>query len=137
MRVEALVKPTEDAEKVREALVRFFPDAAISEESGLLVATTKDLRPLRHRIWELRIIDTFRGQFLHGMAGTPYDHTTFRLSKQAALANHISFPPTPHVLGDLRVTVTAEPADARDIERLALWLCPETLDGEIVGPIEP
>lgn len=131
--VEAAVKPTEDVAKVREAMLRFFPEAVVTEAAGALRATTTDLRPLRKRVWELRIIDTFRGQYLHAIEG---NSTMLRLSKQAALGNHISFPPTPHVLGDLRVTVTAEPGDLLDIERLGWWLCPETKDGEIVGPID-
>jgi predicted RNA binding protein with dsRBD fold (UPF0201 family) len=135
VRVVAPVRFTEDPERVRQAVRNLFPDAAFEETPQGLAATTADLLPLRQRVWQLRIIDTFRGQFLHGMDAAK-THTTFRMSKQAALANHVSFPATPHVLGDLTVTVTPEPGDPLDVERLAWWMAPETRDGEIVGPTD-
>lgn len=132
-RIVAPVRPTEDPERVRQAVRNLFPDAAFQETERGLEATATDLRPLRQRVWQLRIIDTFRGQFLHGMDAAK-THTTFRVSKQAALANQVSFPATPHVLGDLTITVTPDADDPLDIEQLAWWLAPETKDGEIVGP---
>ncbi|HUR60778.1 MAG TPA: RNA-binding domain-containing protein [Candidatus Thermoplasmatota archaeon] len=136
VRVTAPVRPTEDPAKVRQAILNLFPDALLQETARGLEATTSVLLPLRQRVWRLRIIDTFRGQFLHGMDAA-LTHTTFRISKQAALAGHVSFPATPHVLGDLTVTITAEPGDLLGIEELAWWLAPETKDGEIVGPKDP
>lgn len=130
------LRPTEDPAKVRQAILNLFPDAAVTDAPDFLEATTADLRPLRERVWELRIIDTFRGQFLHGMDAAK-THTTFRLSKQAALARKVSFPPTPHVLGDITVTILAEPGDPLGIEALAWYLAPETKDGEIVGRVDP
>lgn len=132
----APVRFTEDPARVRQAVRSLFPDAAFREVPGGLEADSSDLRPLRQRVWQLRIIDTFRGQFLHGMDAAR-THTTFRVSKQAALAGHVSFPAAPHVLGDLTVTVAPGPDDPLDVERLAWWLAPETKDGEIVGPKDP
>jgi predicted RNA binding protein with dsRBD fold (UPF0201 family) len=136
VRVTAPIRFTEDPERVRQAVCNLFPDAAFTETPIGLEAASADLRPLRSRVWQLRIIDTFRGQFLHGMDAAK-THTTFRVSKQAALANQVSFPATPHVLGDLTLTITAEPGDPLDIEKLAWWMAPETKDGEIVGPKDP
>ena len=137
--VSAPIRPTEDAAKVEAAALRFFPDATVQRAPDGLKATTSDLQPLRSRVWELRIIDTVRGQLLHGLHGyggpTPPASLSFRLSKQAASAGKVSFPPTPHPLGDLTVHVELEPGDPwKDAEALAMWLCPETKDGEIVGP---
>jgi predicted RNA binding protein with dsRBD fold (UPF0201 family) len=126
------VRPTEDAAKVEAALRRFFPDADVERAPDALRATAGGLEAFRARVWELRIIDTVRGQLLHGASGPAL---RFRLSKQAAAAGKVSFPPTPHPLGDLEVRVEVEPSDPwPDAERLAWWLCPETKDGEIVGP---
>ena len=137
VRIATPVRPTEDDAKVRQAVLQLFPDADIRGVEGGLVATTRDLHALRRRVFELRIIDTFRGQFLHGMDDAKRS-TSFRLSKQAALAGHVSFTPRPHALGDLDVTITLDAADSwTDIERLAFWMCPETKDGEIVGTVEP
>lgn len=138
VRITTAVRPTEEPERVREAVVRLFPDADVKATQESISATTNDLGPLRRRIWELRIIDTFRGQFLHGATEQGKGRSTgFRLSKQAALAGKVSFAPMPHPLGDLDVRVELERGDPwPDIERLAFWLCPETKDGEIVGPSE-
>jgi predicted RNA binding protein with dsRBD fold (UPF0201 family) len=137
--VSTPIRPTEDPAKVEAALHRFFPGAEVQRAPDALKATTGDLQPFRSRVWELRIIDTVRGQLLHGLQGyggpTPPMALAFRLSKQAAAAGKVSFPPTPHPLGDLEVRVEVEPGDPwPTAEALAWWLCPETKDGEIVGP---
>jgi predicted RNA binding protein with dsRBD fold (UPF0201 family) len=133
------IRPTEDPAKVEAALHRFFPGADLQRAPDFLKATAQDLSAFRARVWELRIIDTVRGQLLHGLHGyggpTPPTSLSFRLAKQAAAAGKISFPPTPHPLGDLEVRVEVEPGDPwPDAEKLVWWVCPETKDGEIVGP---
>ncbi|MFA5944277.1 MAG: RNA-binding domain-containing protein [Candidatus Thermoplasmatota archaeon] len=129
------IRPTEDATKVEAALHRFFPDADVQRAPDGLKATTSDLLPFRSRVWELFIIDTVRGQLLHGMAADGLS-LSFRLSKQAAAAGKVSFPPTPHPLGDLEVRIEVEPGDPWPaLEPLVWWICPETKDGAIVGPI--
>jgi predicted RNA binding protein with dsRBD fold (UPF0201 family) len=132
--VSTPIRPTEDAAKVEAALLGFFPGAEVQRATDALKATTSDLLAFRQRVWELRIIDTVRGQLLHGMAADG-SHLAVRLSKQAAFAGKVSFPPTPHPLGDLEVRVEVEPGDPWPaVEPLVWWLCPETKDGEIVGP---
>jgi predicted RNA binding protein with dsRBD fold (UPF0201 family) len=136
--VSTPVKVTEDPARVEEAARKLFPDLEGGVADGRFTATTRDLRPLRKRIWELRIIDTARGQVLHGTPTGAARSTRFRLAKQAALAGKVSFPPAPHALGDLEVAVEIEDGDPWvDIDSFALWLCPETKDGEIVGPVLP
>ncbi len=136
--VSTPVKPTEDPARVEEAARRLFPDATVTFAGGRLTATTGDLRALRQRVWELRIIDTVRGQVLHGAPSDEATGTRFRLSKQAALAGKVSFPPSPHALGDLEVTVQLEGGDPwANVGALAAWLCPETRDGEVVGAVLP
>ncbi|MGB0652842.1 MAG: RNA-binding domain-containing protein [Thermoplasmatota archaeon] len=136
LHVRAVVRPTEDEEKVAEAARRFLgPEASTQHLDGAVEASTTELEPLRRRIWEQRIIDTFRGQLLHGMADEGLA-TTFRLSKQAAYHGKLSFPPSPHGLGDLDVALRLEDGDGwRDVEQLIWWLCPETRDGQIVGDV--
>lgn len=130
--VSTPVRPTEDSAKVEAALLRFFPDATVERATDALKATASDLTALRARVWELRIIDTVRGQLLHGAEGPSIK---VRLSKQAAAAGKVSFPPTPHPLGDLNLRIEVEPGDPwADGEALAWWLCPATKDGEIVAP---
>lgn len=135
--VTAPVRPTEDPERVASAALRFFPDGTVDRDGDTLVVAATDLERLRKRIWELRIIDTFRSRVLSGLDADRRSFTVM-LSKQAAFAGRVSFPAAPHALGDLRVTVAVAPDDAwDDAEALAWWLCPETRDGEIVGPTGP
>ncbi len=134
MRVEVRTPllPTEDPEKVAQAVARFLPEAEVSEADGRVTATGDSLEMLRQRIWELRIIDTFRGALLGGCEG---QRLRFITSKQAAFAGKVSLPAAPHPLGDLAWTVTLGEDDPwGDAEALAWWLCPETADGEIIGP---
>ncbi len=136
LEVRTPLRPTEVEERVVSAVGRFFPDGEATIVGQEVMLTSSDPHPLRERIWELRIIDTFRGQFLHGVAR---DHASarFSLSKQAASQGKISFPPTPHGLGDLKVRVVIEDGDPwEDAVEFAWWLCPETPDGEIVGPVD-
>lgn len=134
--VSTPVRPTEDPARVEEAVRRLFPDLEGAHQGGRYAGATASLAAFRRRVWELRIIDTVRGQVLHGTPSGAQRRTRFRLAKQAALAGKVSFPPTPHPLGDLEVTVELEDGDPwQDMDAFALWLCPQTKDGEIVGPV--
>ncbi len=127
------LRPTEVDARVVAAALRFFPDGEVDIIDGEVWLQSNDLTELRNRIWELRIIDTFRGQYLHGVSND-LASSKFRLSKQAASQGKLSFPPTPHGLGDLVIRVFVEDGDPwADAVELAWWLCPETKDGEIVG----
>lgn len=131
------VRFTEDEAKVRDAVQALFPGADLARTADGWEGSSGDLRPLRRRVWELRIIDATRGQLLRGLAADGRS-LTVRFSKQAALAGRVSFPPTPHALGDIEATLRVEADDPwPDAERLAWWLAPETREGEIVGPVEP
>ena len=129
----APVRPTEVAERVEAAVTRFFP-GDVERSAGGVRVTGHDLRPLRERVWELRIIDTFRGAVLRGADGA---RSRFHISKQAAAAGKVSLPPARHSLGDIEVVLEVENGDPwADAEALAWWLCPETAEGEIVGPTD-
>jgi len=124
------VRPTEEAAKVAAAATRLVP-GVVEHAADALVVRADSLDALRARVWELRIIDTVRGQLLPGASGGVL---RFRLAKQAAAAGKVSFPPTPHPLGDLEVKAELEPGDPwPDAEALCWWLCPATKDGEIVS----
>ncbi len=128
------MQSTEDPAKVAEAAARYLPEPRIEHREGAVVAHGHDLLLLRKRVWELRIIDTFRSALLRGAQDNVL---RFRTSKQAAFAGRVSLPPTRHALGDLQWTVEVEDGDPwGDAEALAWWLCPETKDGEVVGPMD-
>ncbi len=129
VQVRTELHPTEVQDRVEQAVRAFLPGASVSTAGGV-VATGSDLEPLRRRIWELKIIDTFRGSCV-----ADGDTLRFRISKQAALADKVALPPARHPLGDLDWTVRVTADDPwDDAEALMWWLCPETEDGRIVGP---
>jgi predicted RNA binding protein with dsRBD fold (UPF0201 family) len=122
--------PTEDEAVVEAAALAFMEGATEwTERDGRrhLTATGSDITLLRQRIWENRIIDSFRGQ-----ASVEGNSVYFVTSKQAASLGTLSLPAAPHALGDLAWTITVDDADGRTAQELLMWLCPETEDGEIV-----
>ncbi len=127
--VAAPLHPTEVPERVAQAVGAFWPGAPVIGDDAVTLESDH-LAAFRERIWELRIIDTARGQMLHRCDGAT---TNVWLSKQAAMHNKINFPPGEHALGNVVVTITVEDDDPwADAEELVWWLCPETADGEIV-----
>ncbi len=118
-----------------EAVGKFWPEADLQAEEGAIKGVAHELDTLRARVWELQIIDAFRGCILPGA----HEQTLrFRIGKQAALAGKVAVPPTIHVLGDITVAVSLEEGDPwPDAEHLAWWICPETAEGEIIGRKDP
>lgn len=129
--VTAPVRPTEDPAKVQQAVQAFW-DGAVEGTPEQVMLTGGSLDAFRDRVWELQIIDTIRSGLLAGAKGR---YLGFRLDKQAALRRKVSFPPSPHALGDLHVRVDLDEGDAwDDAEELVWWICPPTKDGKIVEP---
>jgi predicted RNA binding protein with dsRBD fold (UPF0201 family) len=131
--VQAAIRPTESRERVEAACRTLFSGTAGGD--GEVVLRGHDLEALRRRVWELRIIDAVRGALLGGCDGAVL---RFALSKQAAAAGKVALPVAQHALGELEVEVRVEADDPwADAEAVVWWLCPETQDGEIVGPTGP
>ncbi|MGQ0797725.1 MAG: RNA-binding domain-containing protein [Methanobacteriota archaeon] len=104
VRVSAPVRPTEDADKVRRALLHVFPDLRIDASEDGLRGTTESVDRLRDLIRNRKIRDTARGVLLRGREG---DRTRFELNKQAAFAGRVSFA-AGSPLGDISVEIESE-----------------------------
>lgn len=102
VKLRAPVHPTEDVERVRAALVAFFPDAKVQEGDGVLLAEASDLGRLRELIRSERIPDSARGQMLMGLSRDGLS-ARFLLGKQAAAVGRIHFGPLRSPLGDIEV----------------------------------
>lgn len=133
IQIETPCKATEVQERVEAAIGQVFPDAVCRVEGDVLVAEAADATHLRKRVWELRIIDTFRSALLSGQDG---DVVRVSLSKQAAYGGKVRLPVGRSPLGDLDVAFTLTEEDPWDAEGFIWWLCPETEDGQIVGPTD-
>ena len=122
--VSCPVFPSEDPEKVRQAIMNIFPDAAISVNGNEMNASPANMEHFGEQIRKQKILDTARSVMIKGRRG---DRSVFRLNKQAAYAGKISFAEERTVLGTMNVTVEAE-----NITEFIELLAPQTVNGEEV-----
>jgi predicted RNA binding protein with dsRBD fold (UPF0201 family) len=112
--------PTEDRDKVRQALLNIFPGAEIEEGTDQLTARTESADRLREIILDNHIRDTARGVMLRGMSD---GGTRFTLNKQVAFVGKVSFLDEPAALGGIDVTVKDN-----DIEKVIDFLAESTVE---------
>ncbi len=131
VRVEAEIRPTEDVERVKRAVLNLFrPDTIRVEDLGsgykLLVAESYSLRGLL-RLWEglrrERILDAARGYMLRGISG---DTLVFKLNKQAAYVGRVSLVDLDSEAPMGPIVFTVEHSDPRAVVD---WLAPPTRMG--------
>jgi predicted RNA binding protein with dsRBD fold (UPF0201 family) len=118
------VFPSEDPEKVRQAVLNIFPDAVLDISEDRISSVSAGMEHFGDRIRKQRILDTARSVLMKGRRG---ERSCFYLNKQAAFAGKISFVEEKAVLGTIKVTVEAE-----DITSFIEMLAPNTVDGEEV-----
>lgn len=135
--VEADIRPTEDEEKVRQALERIIePETVrVEGEAGtrrivMSSSTLRSLEPLRRLLRQERVLDAARKVMRRGVQG---ERLVFYLHKQALYVGHLSF-----VGGDQEspmgaVAVIIEHPEPR---RVIDWLAPPTLRGRPVFEVE-
>lgn len=97
--------PTEDPFKVKEALLRVFPDSSIEECEGGYIARSSSAERFREIVWNLHIRDTARSVLLRKAEG---DRTSFTLNKQVAYVGKVSFVEEPPPLGGIEVVIEDE-----------------------------
>lgn len=134
VRVEAEVRPTEDVERVKRAVLNVFrPDVVRVEELGggyrVLVAESYSLRGLV-RLWEKlrqeRILDAARGYMLRGVEDGVL---VFKLNKQAAYVGRVSLVDLDAEAPMGPIVFTVEHPDPRAVVD---WLAPPTRMGRPV-----
>lgn len=122
--VRAKVYPTEDAEKVREAVLNIFPTENVVVEEDEITARPTELGTFMTLIRQHRILDAVRGRMIAGIEG---NRTTFHLNKQAAYAGKVSMAEGSPPLGNITVTIEDD-----DIEASISQIAPMTVDGEVI-----
>ncbi len=136
--VEAEIRPTEDEEKVRKAILNFFTPSSIRvEERGrerVLIAEAERaeaLQRLHLKLREQRILDAARSMI---MRWSSEDKVVFYLHKQAAFMNRITFclPEGESPLGPIKVEILES-----DVRAVIDWLAPPTSKGRPLFEREP
>lgn len=130
VKVEVEVNPTEDLEKVKQAVENLFGKVDYEvrplRRGVLLVAKTggmAGLTKLYNLLRRERVRDAARSVLFGGLSGKSI---TFHLNKQVAYVGHVSFskPVAESPLGPIKVQVTCE-----DPGGLIDWLAPKTSGG--------
>lgn len=101
--VEAPVRPSEDAEKVKHAMLNLFPDLDIQQSEHGLTGRTDNAGLFASHLKRQRIRDAARGMMMRGRRGENF--TQIWLNKQAAYVGKVSFSERESPLGDIRVTL--------------------------------
>lgn len=99
--IETYVHPTEDVDKVVQAVKNIFPDAEIEIKDGKLKAKAWDLRKLRDLLRRQRILDTARTELFRGRCG---NEITIYLNKQTAYVSKVNFADEDAILSPIKVT---------------------------------
>ena len=118
------VKPSEDPEKVRSAILSIFPDAVLEENEDRFSGTAPGLDRFSQLIRKQKILDATRAVLIAGIRG---NRTRMLLNKQVATVGKISFSDKKPVLGAIEVFVEDE-----DLVALIDRVSPITVDGEEV-----
>ena len=115
--IVARINPTEDIERISNAVMNLFPDAKIEIESDKLRASSDNLDYLVQRIAEQNIRDSAR-RYMMGQIKEP--GLVFHLNKQAALMGKINFTDGASILGDIEVSISTDNPDEL-IESMTYW----------------
>jgi predicted RNA binding protein with dsRBD fold (UPF0201 family) len=129
--VKVEIRPTEDEEKVKRAVLNFFTPSNIKvEERGqgrVLIAEAdrpEALQKLHSKLREQRILDAARSMIMRWSSN---EKVVFYLHKQAAFMNYITFclPEGESPLGSIKVEILES-----DVKAVIDWLAPPTSKGK-------
>jgi len=110
--------PTEDVEKVRDAILNIFPDAEIDIVDDQLLGRAKSVERFAEILRDNKIRDAARSQILHGNRG---GKAVFWLSKQVAAVGKVNFTGKNDILGSMEVQLIDD-----DMESLVNSIAPST-----------
>jgi hypothetical protein len=99
--------PTEDREKIVEAIIRLFPDAEVVGDDPI-IARSASADAFGDALRRYRIRDAARAVMRRGLKG---NSTSFLLNKQVFAVGKVSFSEENHPLGDIEVTIVSDNID--------------------------
>ena len=107
IRLSARCFPTENREKIVEAITRLFPDAEVNGDDPV-IARSASADAFGDALRRYRIRDAARAVMRRGKKG---NSTSFLLNKQVAAVGKVSFSEENHPLGDIEVTIISDSID--------------------------
>ena len=116
--------PSEDPEKVKNAVLNIFPNAVLEVTEKRMEGTSPDIDRFKQKIRSQKILDTSRSVMIKGQRG---NRTTINLNKQVALAGTVSYTEERTILGAIKVTIEDD-----DILAFIDRTAPNTVEGEEV-----
>ncbi|MDK2789522.1 MAG: uncharacterized protein PWP15_29 [Methanothermococcus sp.] len=136
IKIKTRIKPTEDIEKIKKAMVNIFPDVkiAIEEDEKYILGEATDISRFKELIRSQAILDTARMILEKGIRkkhSEPY-LTTFKINKQAAFVNNLNFDEDIH--GGMKIKIIAE--EGEDLMKIIKDIAPRTKNGVIVDEDE-
>jgi predicted RNA binding protein with dsRBD fold (UPF0201 family) len=99
--------PTENRDKIVEAIIGLFPDAEVVGDDPIL-ARSASVDAFGDILRRYRIRDAARAVMRRGHKG---NSTSFLLNKQVATVGKVSFSEENHPLGDIEVTIVSDNID--------------------------
>lgn len=123
IRVSAKINPSEDPQKVRQAVSGIFPNFTIRMDASRVSAESSNLQSLEHICQDIRARQA-QGTYRRCLLGNMQDNSTwFYLNKQAALAGRVAICETASEspLGPITVTITS-----LGIDEVVVWMVSAT-----------
>ena len=137
VRISCSVQPTEDRNRVIDALAFLHPDISshIEEDADVLSVNLdgnekETLFHIRQHIHDNRVIDAFRRIIASNRSSRG---TSFHVDKQAAYVNRLRLVDPQNgesPLGSIKIEISMESSDALDA--FLNWFIPPTEDGRIL-----
>ncbi len=129
IKLKSRIKPTEDEEKVINAVKNIFKDAKVVVEDNQLIGEAKDISRFKELLRSQAILDTARMVLEKGIVG---NSTKFNLNKQAAFAGLVNFDKDIH--GGIFVKLIVE--EDEDLMKLIKDIAPRTKNGKVIDEDE-
>jgi predicted RNA binding protein with dsRBD fold (UPF0201 family) len=117
--IRALVKPTEDADRIMKAIQNIFPDAELEVVGNEVSGTASSLERFGELLRSQKIRDAARGVLLRSISG---NEIRFLLNKQVAFMGKVNFD-SEGPLGNIEVVLVDE-----GIEGLIDKIAPRTAE---------
>ena len=118
IKISTRVYPTENVEKIKNAILLLFPDTVFNLQNHNLLGESHSLDEFAKILKDQRIRDAARGVFLRNLRN---GKIKFRINKQVATVGKISFSVGDAPLGDITVEVEAD-----SLFEVVDWIAPDT-----------